>query len=49
MTMIFDATLNAIGAWLIVSPLMMALLYAALKPVRVRMRARSSRLKFIRR
>ena len=48
-TMIFDATLNAIGAWLFISPLMLALLYAALKPVLVRIHARSSRLKFIRR
>jgi uncharacterized protein (DUF2062 family) len=48
-TMIFDATLNAIGAWLIISPLMLLLLYAALKPVLVRIHARSSRVKFIRR
>ena len=47
-TMIFDATLNAIGAWLIISPIILALLYAALKPVLIRIHARSSRLKFIR-
>jgi hypothetical protein len=47
--MIFDTTLNAVGAWLIISPTMVALLYAALEPVLVRIQARSRRLKLIRR
>ena len=49
MTMLFDSTLNAIGFWLLISPLMLALLYAALKPVLVRINSRPSRLKFKRR
>ena len=49
MTMLFDSTLNAVGAWLLISPLILMLLYAALKPMLVRIKSRSSRLKFIRR
>ena len=48
-TMLFDSTLNAIGAWLLISPLALALLYAGLKPVLVRLKSRSSRLKRMRR
>jgi len=47
--MLIDSTLNAVGAWLLISPLILMLLYAALKPVLVRINSRSSRLKFIRR
>lgn len=45
-TMLLDSTLNAIGAWLLMSPLFLLLLYAGLKPVLVRLDSRSSRLKF---
>jgi uncharacterized protein (DUF2062 family) len=48
-TMLLDSTLNAIGAWLLISPLVLALLYAGLKPVLVRLNSRSSRLRFLRR
>lgn len=49
MIMLFDSTLNALGAWLLISPLVLILLYSALKPVLVRVNSRSSRLRFIRR
>jgi hypothetical protein len=39
----------AIGAWLIISPLVLVLLYGMLKPVLVRINSRPPRLKFIRR
>jgi uncharacterized protein (DUF2062 family) len=48
-TMLFESTLNAIGAWLLISPLVLLMLYASLKPVLVRLTSRSSRIKFIRR
>jgi hypothetical protein len=48
-TMLLDSTLNAIGAWLLISPLVLALLYAGLKPVLVRLNSSSSRLRFLRR
>ncbi|MGD2037803.1 MAG: DUF2062 domain-containing protein [Desulfobacterales bacterium] len=48
-TMLLDSTLNAVGAWLLISPLVLILLYNALEPVLVRINSRSSRLKFIQR
>jgi uncharacterized protein (DUF2062 family) len=48
-TMLFDSTIYAVFAWLLISPILLALIYAALKPVLVRINSRSSRLKFIRR
>jgi uncharacterized protein (DUF2062 family) len=48
-TMLLESTLYAIGAWFLVSPLTLALLYAGLKPVLVRLDIASSRLIFIRR
>jgi uncharacterized protein (DUF2062 family) len=47
--MLIDSTLNAVGAWLLISPLLLILLYHTLKPVLVRINSGSSRLKFIRR
>lgn len=49
MTMLLDSTLYAVGAWLLVSPLAMALLYTGLKPAVVRLNFSSSRLKLYRR
>jgi len=48
-TMLLDSTLNAIGAWILISPLALALLYAGLKPVLIRLKSRSSRLRLLRR
>ena len=48
-TMLLDSTLNAIGAWLMISPLALALVYTGLKPVLVRFESRSASLKLIRR
>lgn len=48
-TMLLDSTLNAIGAWIMISPLALALLYAGLKPVLIRLKSRSSRLRLLRR
>ena len=48
-TMLLDSTLNAIGAWLIISPLALALLYTGLKPILIRFKSSSARLKLIRR
>jgi len=48
-TMLLESTLHAIGAWLLISPLILILLYAALKPALVRVQSRSSKRKFIRR
>ncbi|MGD9279783.1 MAG: DUF2062 domain-containing protein [Desulfobacterales bacterium] len=49
MTMLFDSTLNAVGAWLLISPVLLIVLYCILKPVLVRIDYRSSRLKLKRR
>jgi uncharacterized protein (DUF2062 family) len=46
MTMLFDSTLNAVGAWLLISPLVLILLYGGLKPVLIRINSRSSRSNF---
>jgi uncharacterized protein (DUF2062 family) len=46
MTMLFDSTLNAVGAWLLISPLVLILLYGGLKPILIRINSRSSRSKF---
>jgi len=48
-TMLLDSTLNAIGAWILISPLALALLYAGLKPVLIRLKSRSSRLRLLQR
>jgi len=48
-TMLLDSTLNAIGAWLLISPLALALLYTGLKPILIRFKSSSPRLKRIRR
>jgi uncharacterized protein (DUF2062 family) len=48
-TMLFDSTIYAVFAWLLISPILLALSYATLKPVLVRINSRSSRLRFIRR
>ena len=48
-TMLLDSTLNAIGAWLIISPLALALLYTGLKPLFVRLKSNASDLKLKRR
>jgi hypothetical protein len=45
MTMLFDSTLNAVGAWLLISPLVLIILYRALEPVLIRINSRPSRLK----
>ena len=47
--MLLESTLYAFGAWIIVSPLTLAPLYAGLKPLWVKLDFASSRLKFIRR
>ena len=49
MTMLMDTTLYAIGAWLLISPPILALLYVGLKPALVRLNTQSSRIKFLRR
>ena len=49
MTMLLDSTLNAIGAWLLISPLALVLLYTGLKPILIRFKSSSARLKLIRR
>jgi uncharacterized protein (DUF2062 family) len=46
MTMLFDSTLNAVGAWLLISPLVLILLYGGLKPILIRINSRSLRSKF---
>lgn len=46
---LLDSTLYAVGAWLLISPLVLALLYKALNPVMVRLNLTSSRLRFLRR
>ena len=48
-TMLLDSTIYAVFAWLLISPILLALIYATLKPVLVRINSRSSRLKFKRR
>jgi uncharacterized protein (DUF2062 family) len=48
-TMLSDSTLNAIGAWLLISPLALALLYTGLRPVLVRLKSNASRSKLRRR
>lgn len=48
-TMLLDSTLNAIGAWLLISPLALALFYAGLKPVLVRLKSNASRSRLRRR
>ena len=48
-TMLLDSTLNAIGAWLLISPLALALLYTGLKPLLVRLKSNASDLKLKRR
>jgi len=48
-TMLLDSTLNAIGAWLLISPLALALLYTGLKPVLVRLKSNASSSKLRRR
>jgi uncharacterized protein (DUF2062 family) len=48
-TMLLESTFYAIGAWLLISPLVLALLYTSLKPVLVRLKFSSSRFKFPRR
>ncbi len=47
-TMLFDSTLY-VAAWLLISPLAMALLYMGLKPAMVRPDLSSSRIKPYRR
>ena len=47
--MLLDSTIYAVFAWLLISPILLALIYATLKPVLVRINSRSSRLKFKRR
>ncbi|MGD8889803.1 MAG: DUF2062 domain-containing protein [Desulfobacterales bacterium] len=46
---LLDSTLYAVGAWLLISPLVLALLYKGLKPIMVRLSLTSPRLKFLRR
>ncbi len=48
-TMLVESTLYAVGAWLLISPLAMVLLYTGLKPALIRLNFSSSRLKFYRR
>lgn len=48
-TMLLESTFYAIGAWLLISPLLLALLYTSLKPVLVRVKFSTSRFKFSRR
>jgi uncharacterized protein (DUF2062 family) len=48
-TMLLESTFYAIGAWLLISPLLLALLYTSLKPVLVRVKFSMSRFKFSRR
>lgn len=48
-TMLVESTLYAVGAWLLISPLAMVLLYTGLKPALVRLNFSSSRLKYYRR
>ncbi len=47
-TMLLDSTLNAIGAWLLISPMALVLLYTGLKPILIRFKSSSTRLKLIR-
>jgi hypothetical protein len=47
--MLLDSTLYAVGAWLLISPLTLALLYTGLNPVLVRLDYASSRFKLFRR
>ena len=44
-----DSTLYAVGAWLLLSPLILALTYTGLKPILVRLNAEPFRFKFFRR
>jgi len=46
---LLDSTLYAVGAWLIISPLVLALLYKGLNPIMVRLNLTSPRFKFLRR
>ena len=47
--MLFESTYYAIGAWLLISPLMLAMFYTGLKTVVVRLNSESSRIKHFRR
>ena len=44
--MLLDSTLYAVGAWLVLSPLMLALVYIGLKPILVRLDSVLSRSKY---
>lgn len=43
-----DSTLYAVGAWLLLSPLILALTYTGLKPILVRLNSEPARFKFFR-
>jgi len=47
-TMVFESTLYAVIAWLLISPLALVLLYTGLKPALVRLDVKPSRIKFLR-
>jgi hypothetical protein len=48
-TMLLESTLYAAGAWLLISPLTLALLYTGIKPALIRLNSASTKLKFFRR
>ncbi|UCE54814.1 MAG: DUF2062 domain-containing protein [Desulfobacterales bacterium] len=47
--MLLESTFYAIGAWLLISPLVLVLLYTGLKPALVKLNSESSRFKLFRR